>query len=297
MRIVYSYLPSETGPIKDMDKFLLYSKVSLFYSRKLSDDVVLYTDSETKKLVEDYGLEYDEINTDVMDSYDGDTFNYAIPKILTYINQTKPYIHLDFDTILFELPDTDNDVFFGYYDYQSVHDEGVSNYYLDDFGKISNKLLGNIMKGHAVKQIPNFSLFGVNKPNEVADTFKEILKFYIENKNIFDDMKHGPSQLEQFLFYPFYFSINREHDWYYSIEKHNTLMIWDGVIYLPNDDSFKYEESPKDGLDSYIELIIKNWEHTFIHLNDVKNCPIVEDSLFKFFESEMNYVSIKQKLI
>ncbi len=282
MRIVYSYYPSKSGEIKEFEKILNYSKISFNISKKICDNVILYTNSEFKKLVEDYGIEYTEINTELFDNYSGSFDNYAIPKILTYIDQKEPYIHLDYDTMLFKMPEMSTDVFFGYFDYdlsnfKKLRDyESLSSYYLEDYRSISNKVPYEIINEFELKYTPNFSLFGVNSPKMVSDTFKRILKLFEENGSIFNNMRHSPSQVEQFLFIPYLLHTNEEHPTYDFIEKESPVMCDDKLIYFKGNDSFYYKEVPEHTFNSYVELSLQNKDFSFLHLIDMKKNHQVE---------------------
>lgn len=282
MRIVYSFYPSKSGEIKDIEKILNYSKISLDLSKKISDKVILYTTSEYRKIFEDYGVDYTEINTELFDNYSGSLHNYAIPKILTYIDQKEPYIHLDYDTMLLKLPKMDSEVFFGYFDYdvpnfKKLKDyESLSKYYLEDYGLISDNLPEELRNGFEIKQTPNFSLFGVNSPELVSDTFRDMLNFFMENEDVFNKMNHSPSQIEQFLFIPFLLHRNKEINPYCFIQQENPVMCDDKCVYFKNYDSFQYKTASEDTFNSYVGLSLENKDFTFLHLTDMKRNHQVE---------------------
>jgi hypothetical protein len=284
MRIVYSYYPSKYGEIKEIEKILNYSKISFNLSKKICDNVILYTNSKFKKLVEDYGIEYTEINTEIFDNYSGSLDNYAVPKILTYIDQKEPFIHLDYDTMLFKIPNMSTDVFFGYFDYdlsnfKKLKDfENLSSYYLEDYRSISNKIPHEITNEFELNHTPNFSLFGVNSPKTVSDTFRKILDLYMENEEIFNNMRHSPSQIEQFLFIPYLLHTNEGAPTYDFIEKESPVMCDDKLIYFKDNDSFHYKEVPEDILNSYVELSLQTRDFYFLHLTDIKRNYQVENA-------------------
>ncbi len=68
----------------------------------------MITDLKGKALVEKYGLEFDDINTDLEEVMDGVYQNHwSLGKIYACKIQEKPFIHIDNDAILFKpLPET-----------------------------------------------------------------------------------------------------------------------------------------------------------------------------------------------
>lgn len=76
---------------------------SVNLSRKFFKEVVLYCDDETKKvLIDDLNLPFTEFHILFDKHYTQDKDFWALPKILTYNKQTKPFIHIDADVYLFK---------------------------------------------------------------------------------------------------------------------------------------------------------------------------------------------------
>lgn len=104
--------------------------LSLHYSKKWFKEVHLVTDLKGKALVEKWGLEFDNINTDfdfIMEGIDSE--HWALGKIYACKIQDKPFIHLDIDVILFKpLPDTFLKSDTGFQNYEG---SSYSRHYID----------------------------------------------------------------------------------------------------------------------------------------------------------------------
>ena len=71
--------------------------------RAYYDDVHLYTDTNTKNLLIDYlHLPYTTVHTDYDHMNHYKSCLYALPKIMTYAAQDKPFIHVDGDVFIYE---------------------------------------------------------------------------------------------------------------------------------------------------------------------------------------------------
>lgn len=82
--------------------------LSLHYSKKWFDEVHLVTDIKGKKLIEKYGLEFNDVNVDLeYELKDVDKSNWSLGKIYACKIQDKPFVHIDNDVILFKkLPES-----------------------------------------------------------------------------------------------------------------------------------------------------------------------------------------------
>lgn len=81
--------------------------LSLHYSKKWFNEVALITTTSGKNLVTKYNLPFDKITTDLDQGMAGiDLKHWAMGKIYACKIQREPFIHIDFDVILFsKLPD------------------------------------------------------------------------------------------------------------------------------------------------------------------------------------------------
>lgn len=289
MKIIHTFYPIEDNLTYDMEKILLYSKKSVNSVLNFYDEVILYTTKEFQKLVIGYGIPYTEINTELFTEYDVKITNYSIPKLIVYSSQTEPYIHIDFDVLMFRKIENDNDIFFGYMDYDFNNEtddqlsEFMTSYYVDDYKLISKKLPFNQEKETKFGKVPNFCFFGVNDFKTVSLTCKNLIRFYNDNISDFNLTKHGPSQIEQFLFSIFLKRVNEMTKWENTIEETNPFMCDDEKIYLKNNDSYTYVDESDEIIKNYLTHLKNNNDFTFIHVNNLKTNVKLENLFFSVF--------------
>lgn len=205
MKIVQSFVP--TNYQQDLELYLKLTEISVNSILNFYNEVVLYTTPEIAKMVRERKIKYTEINTTLFRDINIESGNYAVPKILCYLEQTSPFIHIDYDVVLLSKLKCSQDFAIGYYDFDFINrtiklDElnTLQNYYIEDFKKIHPLLLYEIQRVVDFRLLPNFSIFAVNNVTLCKSIFKQTLSFYRENLDIFKNLKHGPSMLEQFLF-------------------------------------------------------------------------------------------------
>ena len=58
----------------------------------------IFTNNKIKKSVDEIGIPYDVINTQLLNNATFETF--SIPKMMVYANQVEPYVHIDLDTFI-----------------------------------------------------------------------------------------------------------------------------------------------------------------------------------------------------
>ena len=123
MNIIQTYQCKKTDKLDDLT--LLTQFLSVIKLKRLNpkSKVIFYTDSETKKLYDEFDFLkcYDEVNTEVLDNFDSSKINYdmfwATSKFSVMSNQTEPFVMIDCDMILHvpleeALSDKNLDVFF-----------------------------------------------------------------------------------------------------------------------------------------------------------------------------------------
>lgn len=123
MNIIQTYQCKKTEKLDDLT--LLTQFLSVIKLKRLNPNskIIFYTDTETKKLYEDFGILnlYDEVNTEVLDSFDSSKVNYdmfwATPKFCVMEKQEEPFVIVDTDMVVHlplevALSDKNNDVFF-----------------------------------------------------------------------------------------------------------------------------------------------------------------------------------------
>jgi hypothetical protein len=216
MRIIQSFFPN-SGMNIDLDIYLYLTKLSVDSILKFYDGVELYTTQNIKDLIEENNIPYTNINTKLFNNFES-MENYAIPKIITYIEQTKPYIHIDYDVIINKKIEFDEEICFGHMDYNGQNNKFKDEYYLKSYWMIENFLPQQINENVDVNFIPNFCVFGTNNCDSVKFTFKKILEFYKNNHVVMKNLNYIASLTEQFLFLPFYKS-------FYKLEDKNIKII------------------------------------------------------------------------
>jgi len=157
-------------------------------SAKQFYNTILYADEPSSNFLLDNGLKFDKVVIlGSIANYNGS--NYAMPKILTMINRTEPYIHLDFDSILIEKPQSTNPVSFPFPEINSnnIYDYSTHKYVYDAYVKcfidqVLNKV--SLKKQNIIKWdiFPNNSALLVNNPKIVSSIFKEIITEFVPNQ-------------------------------------------------------------------------------------------------------------------
>ena len=123
MNIIQTYQCKKTDKLDDLT--LLTQFLSVLKLKRLNPNskVIFYTDSETKKLYDEFDIlkVYDEINTELLDNFDSSKINYdmfwATPKMSVMEVQTEPFVIVDVDMVIHlplveNLGDKNLDIFF-----------------------------------------------------------------------------------------------------------------------------------------------------------------------------------------
>jgi hypothetical protein len=217
MRVIQSFIP--TPYQKDFEVYLRMSELSVNSIRKHYKELTLYTTPEVAELVKKRGIQYSTIDVDLFkESSSVPLGNYAIPKILCYLAQEQPFLHLDYDVVLLNKLNITQDFLIGYYDFDLVSRETkptdlnrLHDYYLKDLTHIHEYLPIEVQNTVDLRVLPNFSIFGVKNLRLNKAIYQSILEFYNKNIEIFKKLNHTPSMVEQFLFtvYLTYY-LNRE---------------------------------------------------------------------------------------
>jgi hypothetical protein len=217
MRVIQSFIP--TTYQKDFEIYLRMSELSVNSIRKYYKEIILYTTPEVAELVKKRGIQYSTINVDLFKENSSVPLdNYAIPKILCYLAQEQPFLHLDYDVILLNKLNITQDFLIGYYDFNLISRETkptdlnrLHDYYLKDLIHIHNHLPVEVQNTVDLRILPNFSIFGVKNLRLNKVIYQSILEFYNKHIEVFKKLNHAPSMVEQFLFtvYLTYY-LNRE---------------------------------------------------------------------------------------
>jgi hypothetical protein len=249
--------------------FFRLAKLGIF-SAKQFYTTILYTDKQSYKFLKDGGLEFDQvIFLDSIEEYKGG--NYAMPKILTMIERTSPYIHLDFDSILIEKPKSNSTVSFPFPEPDltniTTHNpyEFVYIAYVKCFiEEVLDKVDYEKQKRLKWDIFPNNSALIVNNPKLISDIYKEI----IEDFSLELIEKINPTAVEQqyLLSYLEYYELE------YSFRKPSDTFNIIDYRELSDKKKFYYLDKQK-----------------YVHMSHYSWWPEISNEVLDFFYKKLNY--------
>lgn len=304
MKLIHTYFQIN-GSIDQ--KTISMMTLSALLAKKNYGNIHLYCDDSTAKLVKEIGIPYDTIDVEVLKDFKGKTF--SIPKLLTFAAQTEPYIHIDFDTFIFDRIDFEKyggRTIYAHKDYSTQ--TGVGYISLFGFYKTylntlfeAREILGKeILENIDVTHIPNMCIFGSFNYELVAKACKEILVIYEENKPFWDEKFYNACVLEQLLIPTVMKKIDPEYMTdgynYFYLKEHNVFDIdeenYDNLDILKfsmGDNGFEYKKSEKTlKLD---RRKIEGWYHlNGYKVYDVFN-KITEYLIIKEFKEGTEYLN------
>jgi len=172
--------------------------VSKFYK------TTLYTDSYGAYLFESKGITFDKVIVDdEIEKYDGEL--YCMPKIFSMIKQTEPYVHVDFDTIIFEEIWSPHTITYAYWDIDFSNNpktdqfQSMIYHYYDPYVKYVKDIFEEELEPKWLR-VPNHSFFMVKNPQLVTDLYNYILDKMPQHTL---DVCDSPMLIEQFLFFQY----------------------------------------------------------------------------------------------
>jgi len=203
MKIVHTYYQIN-GHIDQ--NTLSMMTLSALLAKKNYGNIHLYCDKGTADLVKKIGIPYDTIDVDVLKNFKGKTF--SIPKLLTFAAQTEPYIHIDFDTFIFDrinFEKYEGRTIYAHKDYSMQSGSGYIslfgfyNTYLNTLFEAKEILSKEILENIDVTHIPNMCIFGSYNYELVGKACNEIIDIYEANKKFWDKKFYNACVLEQLL--------------------------------------------------------------------------------------------------
>ena len=215
MKVIYSY--SNPNNSEFIPTEVLYIGIySMLQVIKLEGTVILYT---SKKLI----AKFKELCLPVSEyrELDIDTDKYKLPflaKLLTYSEQTEPFIHLDLDCILFDkLPyiESEDIVRFAHRDinpgwnFESLG--GIYKGYFNPTFELSKKVGAQFFSNLRLMDIPNMGIVQVSDPEIFKIATKKALEVYWNNFEFFDQDWARGCLLEQGLIHKFLMDINENY--------------------------------------------------------------------------------------
>lgn len=204
MIAIHTYAPCNEND--NIDKQLVYNMLlSALLANVFFDGIKLYTTKKVKEIVEYIGIPYSEIITEPFDDYNYKTF--SIPKLITFSQQTEPFIHLDLDTHIYNIDQkklNDIDIFYSYPDMPVgngtyVEMEKLHKTYLTNLYKIGDRLSPDFKKNITLFDIPNFCVFGGTDFKLIKDSVDYCLEIYKSNMEHFDSNYYNACIIEQLL--------------------------------------------------------------------------------------------------
>lgn len=282
--------------------------LSALLAKKNYGNIHLYCDKATAELVRKVGIPYDTVDTKVLKDFNGKTF--SIPKLLTFAAQTEPYIHIDFDTFIFDKIDFEKypgRTIYAHKDYSNqtgvgyVSLFGFYKTYLNTLYEARDILGKEILTNIDVTHIPNMCIFGSYNHELVSRACNEIIDIYKKNRDFWDKEFYNACVLEQLLIPTVMKKIDPEYmtDGYnyfylkdynlFDIDEEN-YDILDIIKFTLGDNDFEYKKSEKT-----LKLgsrKIGGW----VHLNGYKVYDIfnkmTEYLIIKEFKDGQTYMDI-----
>jgi hypothetical protein len=207
MKVIYSFKELRTDHYKPIDdNFFKLAKLSVELAKKYYT-TEFYGDDSSYRLFNEKGIEFDKVVLlDSIKNYNGDITSYS--KLMAMMNQTEPYMCLDFDSLLFQQIPNDSTFIFGYPEISSLK---LHNILTEDYPEKFLDYVNLYYKRHLVKykhkfpsylnpstnEIPNFSLFVCNHPTLIREILNDIFNRFEENE--LEEM--GAMFIEQLLIY------------------------------------------------------------------------------------------------
>ena len=255
------------------ETFFRLAKLSI-YSAEQFYTTVLYTDNNSLEFLTNGGLKFDRVVLlDSIEEYKGG--NYAMPKILTMISREEPYIHLDFDSILIDKPESKAQVSFPFPEPDltklttHTHYEFVYIAYVKCFVEhIMDQIEYEKQSRIKWNIFPNNSALLVNNPKTISDIFTEIITEFVPDKI----EVLNPTAIEQQYFL--------SHLEYYGIEYdfRNTTDTFSIIEYKTLSDKKKQY---------YLD------KQKYVHISHYAWWPDITDEILNFFNQKLNLIEKK----
>lgn len=200
MKVIYSFKQFKKHYKPLNSAFFRLAKYSVECSSKWYR-TKLYSDSSSREIFNSYGIYFDEYEIlESIETYSGNS--YCIPKIYSMISESSPYIHLDFDAIIYENLVLQNSITYGNTEVDLTYRANTDaiNYVQEQYIKPYTAYLQGLFEKEVDiewGEIPNHSLIAVKNPELVSSVYKNILNKVGKSKI----EKVTPMLIEQFLLY------------------------------------------------------------------------------------------------
>lgn len=253
----FTIIPDHYKPLNE--DFIRLARLSVKSAKKFYKTKI-YCDAKSLMFFSEHGIFFDQVVK--IDSFVDDyPDHYSISKIYAMMNETEPYILLDFDTVLFEKIESTHTITYGQPETdlsrKHINADAISfvyDFYVKPFDNHIKKYYNQYELGQFNWTLyPCFCLVMVKNPIIMQDIFKII--FNLISKE--DIARITPSLLEQFLSHQYVIKHGVDfgfvtHDQYFNPGDFNSLeLISKKYAHLHINDKMIKDEL------NYLEEIIK----------------------------------------
>ena len=212
MKVVFGFthVVNHYKPIND--NFFRLAKLSVKSAKKFYKTKI-YCDNISLNLFKEKGITFDEVIIidefilKYTDNYEYNSNQYSISKIYAMMNETEPYILMDFDVILMEKLESTHSITYGQPE-EILNGEHITlnqllwahDSYINPFNTHMKKYFDDKDISHFNwTTFPSFCVLMVKLPYFVSTIFKEIMDI-VPREEIY---KIPPTLLEQFIFHQY----------------------------------------------------------------------------------------------
>jgi len=272
MRVIHTF--SSKNMIWKEQMYVMF--LSALYAKRHYGNINLYCSNKQ-------ALQFDKLPP-VYTSIDASTVTndfevYSYPKLLAYLDQKEPYLHIDHDTVLYKKPK------FGKVPFKFSHpelkqllkrpgnlgshipllyggDDDDYNYvkksYIELFIKLKDAIPEDVRKKVDFEYIPNMNVTYVDDVKTFNKAVTNSLNYYNKNKDIIDSHEFGAHHIEQFMIHQQLRTLSK--DYRKSLKKGNAFLQPKTPLALAMKSMKKLAPSIKDTIFPFKFLIYRNCE-------------------------------------
>lgn len=225
IKVVHTFVPSNYDKVHKESyiiwKDLMYPQLlSALLAKREFGNISLYTNSDVVEQIRDIGIPYTEIDTEVLDGYQRNTFSSFKLKVFQSLDQ--PFLHIDTDTLIFnrlKLENSKEDFVFAHPD-QPIR---VTRNIHEDYVKVLSELYGAFFyvfidqqsdfkkENFKISNIPNMNIVFVRDAKSFSDATKLALDHYEKNRELIDQQYYGACYIEQLMIHLNLMEINEKY--------------------------------------------------------------------------------------
>lgn len=216
MKVIYAFKDYNGYHYKPIDdRFFELARTSVKLANRFYD-TEFFCDNESKKLFESYNIPFGNVHIlNSIQDYNGPITSMS--KILAMMEQTEPYIMIDFDTLLFQRIPRTHTIQYAYGEMTNLHYNDMMNYdmneylkHLNDYYKVHYHKYKDRFPSHfklSDSYSPNHSVVMVENPTLVKTIYEEVFNLF--TKEEIDSF--SPMFLEQFLLFHYIHNLNVDY--------------------------------------------------------------------------------------